>query len=156
MQFNALISNILSIFFKIRKNKWRTRAFESYFWPILTVFIILCRVQPPGRYSQMIKANFRLFTSCWCIKKWCYFNVFANDPLHLEIFICLADTMHSGKPGRYNQSELFINGSGVDVQKFLGRPWPGGRHLKGATPGTHDWKRRHSWPNTFPPGTKRW
>ena len=25
--------------------------------------------------------------------------------------------------------------SGVDVRKFLVRPWPGGRHLKGAAPG---------------------
>ena len=36
------------------------------------------------------------------------------------------------KPGSANDSPP---GSGVDVRKFLVRPWPGGRHPRGAVPG---------------------
>ena len=67
MQFNTLISNILSFFFSKSRNKWHRRPFESQFWLILTVPVILCWVQHPRCPGHLKRSKYCLFAPFWCI-----------------------------------------------------------------------------------------
>ena len=73
MQFYALISNIPSVFQNSGKN-CHSRPFESQFWPISTVFVILCGVQSPRCSSHLIRANCYLFI-CFILVYQSYFSV---------------------------------------------------------------------------------
>ena len=47
--------------------KWRSRPFESQFWPISTVFVILSLAHSPRWASHLIIATYWLFASFSCI-----------------------------------------------------------------------------------------
>ena len=65
--FFTLISNILSVFFSKFGRNCHSRPFESQFWPILTVFVILCGVQSPWWSNHLTRAKHYLLASFWCI-----------------------------------------------------------------------------------------
>ena len=62
----ADFKNCISFFFNLERNRC-CRPFESQFWPVLTVSVMLCSVQPQRASRHLIMWNYHSFASFWTL-----------------------------------------------------------------------------------------
>ena len=89
--------------------KCRSKPFESQFWPILTVFVMLCGVQSPRWSSYLIRTKYYFFASFWRINRLFYQIICAQWRLVFGDFHrqCTADRPFAA--GVQNSSEVVLD-----------------------------------------------
>ena len=123
MQFETLIPNILWVFVSKFENNWINRHFESKFWSILTVSVILCGVQSTRWSCHLIRAKYCLFTSFSCVKHIFCGIVCTQRPFVFEDFHRQGTTDWLVGAGAQNYLEVVIGYWSKNSKLLWARAW---------------------------------